>query len=429
MTRFVTWRSYCRHVMNALESRLSKLWVSGVPATNIPRRRRTPLDGVANMALWPVALMLVFHRVFVLAVNGSVTDDFSTVYYALRRFHDGVPVYNETYHFVDPHYLYSPGATLFLSPLGLQTDFDAARMAFIIANAVAIIAALGILTRFFGYSLRSVLFPLAVVVAYATEAVQNTLIFSNINGILLLALAAFLALLQGEQRWAAGLVLGCAILIKPIFAPLLFLPFVKANWQTIVAALCIPIGFNIVAWQVVPQASDYVTRTMPYLGLTRDFANSSLPGIALYFGMPQWQEKFWFFLFAALIIAGLLALLRFRYSDPLLWLACTSSLLLAGVFFLSSLGQMYYSMLLFPLLFTVVLPRSPMHNPLAWLAAYGFLTFDNWNSKEWIDTGRWFTFLLPTTGWALILVVIAVSAVVWAFSDQKGAGHDRLHAA
>lgn len=387
------------------------------------------MDALANAALWPIAVMLIFHRVFVMAINGNVTDDFSTVYYALRRFHDGIPVYNETYHFVDPHYLYSPGATLFLSPLGLQTDFDTARTIFIIANALAIVAALGIITRLFGYSLRSALFPLSVVIAYLTEAVQNTLVFSNINGVLLLALASFLSLLHHDRRWAAGIVLGFAILIKPIFAPLLFLPFVKANWQTILAAVMIPVGFNLAAWPVVPQAGDYVTRTMPYLALTRDFANSSLPGIALYFGMPEWQEKFWFVVFAAIIMAGLFALLRFRFSDPLLWLVCTTSLLLAGVFFLSSLGQMYYSMLLFPLLFTATLGRSPMHNPLAWLAAYGFLTHDNWNSDVWIDTGRWFTFLLPTTGWALILIVIATSAVVWALSDTKGSHNDRIQAA
>lgn len=421
--------SYCDQVMNAIESRMAQIWVTGEPVSDEPRRRRTPIDALANAALWPIALMLIIHRVFVLAINGNVTDDFSTVYYALRRFHDGVPVYNETYHFVDPHYLYSPGATLFLSPLGLQTDFDTARTIFILANALAIVAALGMITRLFGYSLRSALFPFSVVAAYLTEAVQNTLVFSNINGLLLLALASFLTLLKSDRRWSAGLILGVAILIKPIFAPLLFLPFAKANWQTIVSALAIPIAFNAAAWPIVPQASDYVTRTMPYLGLTRDFANSSLPGIALYFGMPQWQEKFWFFLFALIIIAGLIALLRYRYSDPLLWMVCTSSLLLAGVFFLSSLGQMYYSMLLFPLLFTATLRRSPMHNPLAWLAAYGFLTIDNWNSDEWIDTGRWFTFLLPTVGWALILIVISVSAVVWALSEQKGTHHDRLQAA
>ncbi|MEJ5996881.1 glycosyltransferase family 87 protein [Corynebacterium sp. H130] len=414
--------------MTAIEERLARLWVSSAPSQARDGVRRTPWDLVANVALWPVAVMLVLHRVFVMAINGSVTDDFSTVYYALRRFHDGVPVYNETYHFVDPHYLYSPGATLFLSPLGLQTDFDTARTIFIITNALAIVAALGVLTRLFSYSLRSAIFPFSVVVAYLTEAVQNTLVFSNINGVLLLALASFLSLLYHDKRWAAGLVLGCAILIKPIFAPLLFLPFVKAQWQTVLSAISIPVAFNLAAWPVVPQASDYVTRTMPYLGLTRDFANSSLPGIALYFGMPEWQEKFWFLMFAALIVAGLIGLLRLRYSEALLWLACTSSLLLAGVFFLSSLGQMYYSMLLFPLLFTALLPRSPMHNPVAWLAAYGFLTYDNWNSKEWIDTGRWFTYLLPTTGWALILIVISVTAVVWAFHDVKGS-NDRLHAA
>lgn len=415
--------------MTALSARLEQTWVSAAPTSAHPVARRTEFDRLGAMALWPIAVLLILHRIFVLAVNGNVTDDFSTVYYALRRFHEGVPVYNENYAYVDPHYLYSPGATLLLSPLGLQTDFTVARTIFIIANAAAIVGALAILTRLFGYRLTSVVFPLSVTVAFLTETVHNTLVFSNINGVLFLAFTGFLWSLYHDRRWIAGFILGLAILIKPIFAPLLFLPFVKVQWQSIVAAVVVPIGFNIAGWFTVPFAADYVRRTMPYLGLVRDFANSSLPGIAVYFGMPQWQEKFWFFVFAAMILAGLVALLRFRYSDPLLWLVCTSSILLAGVFFLSSLGQMYYSMLLFPLLFTVLRRRSPMHNPLAWLAAYGFLANDDWNSDEWIDAGRWFTFLLPTFGWALILIVTCTSAIVWAVTDLKGRHHDRLPAA
>ncbi|WP_201775197.1 glycosyltransferase family 87 protein [Corynebacterium epidermidicanis] len=395
------------------------MWVSQRPlGTDITdRARRTPYDHVGNAVFWPLAVLLIIHRVFVLAINGNITDDFSTVYYALRRFLDGERIYNEVYYFVDPHYLYSPGATLFLSPLGMLTDFDAARLCFIIANAASVVVALGILTRLFGFSLHSMVWPVSIAGAFATESVRNTLVFSNINGLLLLALVGFYALLLSDRRWSAGLLLGCAILIKPIFAPLLFLPFVKANWQTIASAFVIPVGFNAVAWATIPTSHEYLSRTIPYLGETRDFANSSLPGIAVYFGMPTWQEKFWFFFFAAVVIVGLVALLRYRYSDPLLWMVCTGSLLLAGVFFLSSLGQMYYSMLLFPLLFTTTLARSPMHTWVAWLAAYGFLSADEWRSDEWIDAGRWITYLKPTIGWGLILLCIAVSATMWVLSE------------
>ena len=100
----------------------------------------------------------MLHVLAVRAVNGNVTDDFSTVYYAIRRAIEGVSVYNETYFYVDPHYLYNPGATLLLYPLGLISDFTTARVVFVLCNAIAIVAALGLLTRMFGYSLRSLVF-------------------------------------------------------------------------------------------------------------------------------------------------------------------------------------------------------------------------------------------------------------------------------
>ncbi|MCK7636910.1 glycosyltransferase family 87 protein [Corynebacterium pygosceleis] len=403
-------------------SRLTTLWTSPGPRVPVtaPAPRGTGFDRVGRMVFWPLSLMLIVHRILVLSVNGSVTDDFSTVYYALRRFHDGVPIYNEVYHHVDPHYLYSPGATLVLSPLGLLTDFDSARMWFICLNAAAIVAALGVLTRMFGYALSSAVFPGAVFFAYLTEAVRNTLVFSNINGILLLALAGYLYCLIHERRWAAGILIGLAILVKPIFAPLLFLPFVLANWRTVLTGLALPVIANAVAWPLVPGAGDYVTRTMPYLREVRDYANSSLPGIATYYGMPWWQEKFWFVFFAAVVAVGVIVLLRWRYTDPLLWMTTTSALLLAGVFLLSSLGQMYYSMLLFPLLFTVLLRRSVMHSPVAWVAVYCFLSADVWFSDEWLDLGRAAHYLKPTVGWALIVLTISVAAVVWWWQERDG---------
>ena len=112
------------------------------PAPSFPASAR-----LWTAAAWPAAIVLVLHRVFVLAVNGSVTDDFGTVYHAIRRLWEGNPVYEQNYSFVEPLYLYNPGATVLLSPLGLVSE-EHARIAFILANAAAIVAALALLTRF-----------------------------------------------------------------------------------------------------------------------------------------------------------------------------------------------------------------------------------------------------------------------------------------
>lgn len=414
--------------------RLDRLWVAQNPLTDEFRpRRRTPFDAVGTAVAWPLAVMLVFHRVVILAFNGATTDDFTTVYSAIRRFLDGIPVYNEIYHHVDPHYLYNPGATLLLSPLGMVPDFNAARSWFIMVNAAAIIAGLALLTRMFGYSLRSVVFPASIALAFLTESVRNTLIFSNINGVLLLALVGFLWLFLHGRSWWAGIVIGLAILIKPQFAPLLFLPAVKFDWRTVVGGITVPVVFNLIAWPLVPGAGDYVSRLVPYLGEVRDYANSSLAGIAIYFGMPSALESALWLLFALIVGVGVIVLLRWRHTDPLLWATTTTGLLMTGVFFLSSLGQMYYSMMLFPMMFTVLLRTSVFHAWPAWLAAYLFLSPDDWMSSTWHDVGRWMDFFKPTFGWALLLVVTTTCVLMWwrgeyAGVDKRSQEYDRLQA-
>lgn len=79
-----------------------------------------------NAAAWPVAILLVVHRVFIIARNGTPTDDFTTVYNAVARMSTGQPVYEQAYNHVDPLYLYTPGATLLLAPLA-HIDFSLAR--------------------------------------------------------------------------------------------------------------------------------------------------------------------------------------------------------------------------------------------------------------------------------------------------------------
>lgn len=255
-----------------------------------------------------------------------------------------------------------------------------------------------------------------------TETVQNTLIFSNINGILLLMLAIFLWCVVHKKSWLGGLVIGLAILIKPMFLPLLFLPLVKKQWGSLILGILTPVIFNAVAWFLVPGASEYVTRTMPYLGETRDFANSSLPGLAIYFGMPTWMEITWFLIFGAMVGLAVLALLRFRNTEPYFWAATTTGVLLTGVFFLSSLGQMYYSMMIFPMIFTLLGSRSVFHNWVAWVAAYFFLSPDTFTSQRLPDVARWMEFFSATVGWGLLIVVTFVSALIWFIGDIRAKG-------
>lgn len=388
------------------------------------------LNTVVRAVAWPIAVVLMIHRVMIVALNGDTTDDFTTVYSAVRRFLDGTPVYEQAYNHVDPLYLYNPGATLLLAPLGMSDNLELMRAGFIVVNAIAIVAALALLTRLVGHRLSGALFPASIAIAFATESVTNTLAFSNINGLLLLALSVFLwALIRGlgddsstrrpALLWLAGIAIGLAIVIKPQFAPLLFLPLVRLEWRSIAVGLVVPLGLNTIAWPIIPGASDYLSKLVPYLGITRDYANASLPGLQAYFGLSDVVFYPLWLLVAACVAVGVIVLLRWRITDVTLWATTTSTLLLVGVFLLSSLGQQYYSMWLFPAMFTVVLARSVFHSWPAWLAAACFLLPVTWYSVHWPNAGRWLSVYVGTFGWLLLVVAITSTTLGWWASQHR----------
>ena len=402
--------------MNALRT----TWSS--PATEEPQR----WSAVASAFLWPLALFLVAHRLLVMALPGGKTDDFTTVWSAARRFVLREPVYNEIYHHVDPHYLYNPGATLLLSPLGLTGNTDAMRSLFILFNAVCIIGALAWLTRLGGFPLRGPVFPGAVALAFLTEAVTNTLTFANINGVLLLGLTAFLAWLLDAgagSSWAAGVVLGLCILVKPMFAPLMLLPLLRLDWRALSSGIVVPIVFNAIAWPLTPGARDYIDVVAPYLKQTRDYANSSLAGAAVYFDMPGWLHGAFFLLFAATVLVAVVFLARFRFTAEWVWAATTAAVLLAGVCLLSSLGQAYYSMMFFPAIFTVGSALSALRSPSAWAGIILCLSPLTWVVEGHVVTGRWLNTFLPTVGWAVFIVAVAAWVVALTRFQQPERTH------
>src|SRR6202023_2496809 len=126
------------------------------------------------------------------------------------NFRHGWDMYNEHFDYVDPHYLYFPGGTLLMAPFG-YLPFAPSRYLFILINTVAILIAWYLLLRLFKYTLASVAAPALLLAMFCTETVTNTLVFTNINGCVLLAEMLFLRwLLDGKKshQWWAGLAIG-----------------------------------------------------------------------------------------------------------------------------------------------------------------------------------------------------------------------------
>jgi arabinofuranan 3-O-arabinosyltransferase len=386
-----------------------------------PRTGPPSAATILRSALWPLAIMSVLHRSIVLPANGNITDDFKPVYRAVNNFRHSLDIYNEHFDYVDPHYLYPPGGTLLMAPFG-YLPFTPSRYLFILINTMAILIAWYLLLRLFKYTLSSVAAPALLLAMFCTESVSSTLVFTNINGCVLLAEMLFLWwLLDGKKghQWWAGIAIGLTLTLKPVLAPLLLLPFLNRQWRAWVTAIVVPVVINLAAWPLVSHPMDFFTKTVPYILGTRDYFNSSIEGNGVYFGLPTWLIVFLRILFTLLAIGALWLLYRYyRTRDPLFWFTTSSGVLLLWSWLVLSLAQGYYSMMLFPFLMTVVLPNSLIRNWPAWLGIYGFMTLDGWLLFNWMRYGRALQYLKITYGWSLLLIVV-FTVLCFRYLDAK----------
>ncbi|MBF6065504.1 DUF2029 domain-containing protein [Nocardia terpenica] len=369
-----------------------------------PRTARTAAE-VLNFALWPFAIMTMLHQVIVKATNFTITDDFAPVYNASLAFLNHNPVYNENFDLVDPHYLYPPSGTLLIAPLAI-IDPEKSKWCFVALNAVAIVLAWYLLLRLFKFSIRSWAAPLLLLLMFASETVINTLAFGNVNGCLLLAEVVFFHLLLKRRDLWAGVVMGLTIAVKPTLAPLLLIPLVRKQWQVFITAIGVPVVLTAVAWPLIKDPMDFVHRTGPYILKSRDYFNSAIVGNATYYGLPTgliWGIRI---VMGVLVLISLWLLYRYYRNDDLFFICTASGVILTASFLLPGLGQQYYSMMLFPFLMTVVLRNSVLRNWPAWLAIFGFMTYDKWLLDHWQSTGRALEYLRVTFGWGLLLVVV-----------------------
>ncbi|HET6731979.1 arabinofuranan 3-O-arabinosyltransferase [Mycobacterium sp.] len=397
---------------------------TGLLSAFAPRTSPPSTATVLRSILWPIAILSVIHRSYILATNGYITDDFAPVYRAVVNFKFGWDIYNEHFNHVDPHYLYPPGGTLIMAPFG-YLPVDASRYWFIFFNTLAIVLAAYFLLRLFKFTLASVAAPALLLAMFCTENVTNTLVFGNINGcVLLLEVLFFRWLLDGNKshEWWAGVAIGLTLVVKPLLLPLLLLPLLNRQWRALVTAFVVPLVFNALGWVLVSDPMNFVTKTLPYIFETRDYFNSSILGNGTYYGLPVWLILLLRFGFAALAAVSLWLLYRYyRHRDPLFWMLTSSGVLLVASWLVLSLGQGYYSMMLFPFLMTVVLPNSVIRSWVAWLAIYGFMTMDRWLLGHWPSTGRALEYLKITYGWSLILVVV-FAVLCFRYLDAKQEG-------
>ncbi|WP_216897505.1 glycosyltransferase family 87 protein [Nocardia alni] len=368
-----------------------------------PRTARTNSE-VLNFALWPFAVMTAIHQIFVMGTNFNVTDDFAPVYKASLAFLHGHAIYNDNVNLTDPHYLYPPGGTLVIAPLAFIDPMHS-KWCFVALNAVAIIIAWYLMLKLFKLSVKHWAAPLTLLLMFASETVINTLAFGNVNGCVLLAEVLFIVLLIKRKDLWAGAIMGLTLTVKPTLAPMLLIPLLRRQWKVFIPAVGVPVVLTALALPLIKDPMDYLRRTLPYSIQARDYFNSSIPGTAAYWGLPSplvWAIRI---AMGVLVAVSIWLLYRYYRNDEVFFICTSTGVLLVGEYLISGLGQQYYSMTLFPFLMTIALRNSVLRNWPAWLAIFGFTTYDKWLLDHWQSLGRDLEYLRITFGWGLLLIV------------------------
>lgn len=110
------------------------------------------------------------------------------------------------------------------------------------------------------------------------------------------------------------------------------------------------------------------------------------------------------------LVVAVLVVWRLRHvADPVVRVGTSYLVLLTAMYLASSLSETYYSMTLLPALLLVARRAgSPLRNPLAWIAVYGFFAFDLWTLPQAPNRSMDLAFSRTAIAWSLLLVVIVV---------------------
>ncbi|CAL9551686.1 hypothetical protein SUDANB176_04457 [Streptomyces sp. enrichment culture] len=289
----------------------------------------------------------------------------------------------------DPHFLYLPSAVLAAAP---QALLPRPVLDVLVPSAVTVALALGwaCALRLHRVPLHSRLAALGLLGLAAGFAPFGQLVRLG-NWTVTAALALPLCLLLASRgRWvAAGAVVGTAVALKPLLAPMALLFLFARRWRALAVLLLVPSAASVAAALLLPDPTGFFTRTLPFL-LRGDDAfvrlyEASPAAVLPRLGVPGAPAGLLALLAAA---AGVVCAYR-RWHGPgpaPLRLAETSAGLMLSAFLVSRPSYNHYLLVVLPLLLAgLPYAGSVARRPWFWLALVPQLPGVTW---PWLESGR-----------------------------------------
>ncbi|MGA5604925.1 glycosyltransferase family 87 protein [Streptomyces griseoincarnatus] len=308
--------------------------------------------------------------------NGIVVD-------AARTWLDGGSPYD------DAHFLYFPSAVVAAAPQALlpRSVLDVLVPVLVVLALVAGWVCALLLHRVPLRSRLAVLGLLGLAAGFAPFAQLVRLGNWTVTAVLALPLCLLLA---SRGRWvAAGAVIGVAVALKPLLAPMALLFLFARRWGALALVVLVPAVSSVVAAFFLPDPTGFLTRTLPFL-FTADDAFLRLyeagPAAVLpRLGVPEALAQG---LAVAAAAAGVVcAYRRWRGPGPEpLRLAETSAGLMLSAFLVSRPSYNHYLLVVLPLLLAgLPYAGSVTRRPWFWLALVPQLPGVTW---PWLESGK-----------------------------------------
>ncbi|MCQ4210023.1 glycosyltransferase 87 family protein [Streptomyces longispororuber] len=344
-----------------------------------------PAPGAARAVLALVLAVIPVHAA--LKSPGSGVDNRIVVHAARLWLAGGSP-------YADPHFLYFPSAVLAAVPQALAPT-GVLRVAVPVLVTGGLVAGWACALRVYGVAWRS-RFAVAGLLALALGSAPFAHLVHLANWTVTAAAALPCALLLATRgRWlAAGLVIGAALALKPLLAPVALLFVLARQWRGLAALVAVPAGASAAAALAMPDPAGFFTRTLPFL-LRGDDAFVRLyeasPGAVLTrLGVPPAAAAL---VAAAGAAAGLwCARRRWRRGDEGVRRPVeTAVMLLLSAFLVSRPSYDHYLLVVVPLLLAGALEAgAPARGPWFWAVLLPQVPGPAW---PWLDTGERRAFL------------------------------------
>ncbi|MFF4347972.1 glycosyltransferase family 87 protein [Streptomyces sp. NPDC001530] len=321
----------------------------------------------ASWHAWAVlAVVLCVPVVNVVRRSRDGGMDNAIVVRAARTWLDGGSPY------ADPHFLYLPGAVLAAVPQALL-PLAALRVLVPLTVTGLLVVGWACALRIHGIVWRSrfgVLGLIALALGFAPFGHLVTLGNWTVTAAAALPLGLLCAV---RGRWvAAGAVIGAAIVLKPLLAPVALLFVFARRWRGLGSLVLVPAVVSGGAALLMPDPAGFVTRTLPFLLRGHDrFVRlyEASPGAVLArLGVPQGVASLVAFVAAG---AGVwCAYRRWRRADPgPLRVVETAVMLMLSAFLVSRPSYDHYLLVVVPLLVAgVPFPGAVARSPWFWVA-------------------------------------------------------------